>query len=54
MTLRLTDVAQQVISAEQTAFMKNRYIMEGVVVLHETLNEMHRKKIVLCDDQNRF
>jgi hypothetical protein len=37
-------VAQKVISPFQTAFIHGRNIMEGVIVLHETLHEMHRKK----------
>jgi hypothetical protein len=41
---RLTKVAHKVISLTQTAFLPGRNIMEGVVVLHETLHEMHRKK----------
>jgi hypothetical protein len=37
-------VAQKVISPFQTAFIHGRNIMEGVIALHETLHEMHRKK----------
>ena len=29
----------------QTAFMQGRYILDGVVTLHETIHEMHRKKL---------
>jgi hypothetical protein len=29
----------------QTAFMPGRHIIERVVVLHETIHELHRKKI---------
>jgi len=29
----------------QTAFMPDRNILEGVVVLHETLHEIHTKKL---------
>jgi hypothetical protein len=28
----------------QTAFIKGRYIMEGVSVLHEVLNDVHKKR----------
>ncbi|KAL5660028.1 hypothetical protein ACJX0J_027153 [Zea mays] len=28
----------------QTAFMRGRNILEGVVILHETIHELHRKK----------
>ena len=37
-------VAHKVISPTQTAFLPSRNIMEGVVVLHETIHELHRKK----------
>ncbi|WVZ67109.1 hypothetical protein U9M48_016236 [Paspalum notatum var. saurae] len=42
---RLDRVANNIIRPTQTAFMSGRYIMEGVVILHETLHEMHRKKL---------
>jgi uncharacterized protein (DUF952 family) len=29
----------------QTAFMSRRHIFEGAVVLHETIHELHRKKL---------
>jgi hypothetical protein len=37
-------IAQKVINPTQTAFLPGRNIMEGVVILHKTLNEMHQKK----------
>ena len=37
-------VAQKVIRSSQTAFLPGRFIMEGAVVLHETIHELHRKK----------
>jgi len=43
-TNRLNKVAQTVVSPMQTAFMPGRNIMEGVVVLHETIHELHNKK----------
>jgi ribosomal protein L21E len=43
-TNRVTQVAQKVISPSQTTFLLGRNIMEGVIVLHETIHEMHRKK----------
>ena len=43
-TNRISVVAQKVISPTQTAFFPGRNIMEGVVVLHETIHELHRKK----------
>jgi hypothetical protein len=43
-TNRLSKVAQTVVCPSQTAFMPGRYIMEGVVILHETIHELHTKK----------
>ena len=43
-TNRILVVAQIVISPTQTTFLSGRNIMEGVVVLHETIHELHRKK----------
>ena len=41
----MTSVAHNVIRPSQTAFMPGRHILEGVVVLHETIHELHRKKM---------
>ena len=41
---RLNPVIGKVIKFSRTAFLKNRFIMEGVVVLHETLNDLHVEK----------
>ena len=41
---RLEKTAEKVISPVQTAFIKGRFIMEGVLILHETLNTIHTKK----------
>ena len=43
-TNRLLTVAQKVINPTQTAFLPGCNIMEGVIILHETLHELHRKK----------
>ena len=43
-TNRLNKVAQAVVSPTQTAFMPGRNIMEGVVILHEIIHELHTKK----------
>jgi hypothetical protein len=43
-TNRISQVATKVISPTQTTFLPGRNIMEGVIVLHETIHEMHRKK----------
>jgi hypothetical protein len=38
-------VAQKSIQPSQTTFMSGRNIMDRVVILHETIHEMHRKKL---------
>jgi hypothetical protein len=43
-TNRLNKVAKTVVSQTQTAFIPGRNIMEGVVILHETIHELHTKK----------
>jgi hypothetical protein len=44
LTNGLTLVAHKVIHLSQTAFLPGRNNMEGVIVLHETIHELHRKK----------
>jgi phosphate starvation-inducible protein PhoH len=44
-TLRINLIAYKVISPTQTAFMRGRNILEGVVILHETVHELHPKKL---------
>jgi hypothetical protein len=41
----MNSVADNIISPTQTAFMKGRNILEGVVILHETIHELHRKNL---------
>ena len=41
---RLSKVVNPIISPIQTAFVKGRYIMEGVVILHEAINSIKMKK----------
>jgi hypothetical protein len=41
---RVSSIACKVIKPSQTAFLPGRYILEGVVILHETIHELHRKK----------
>ena len=43
-TNRLNKLAQTMVSPTQTAFMPGRNIMEGVVILHKTIHELHTKK----------
>ena len=42
-TIRVNLVADDIISPSQTAFMRGRNILEGAVILHETVHELHRK-----------
>src|SRR6266508_2480314 len=44
-TNRVNRVADKVISPTQTAFLQGRNILESVVILHETIHELHRKKL---------
>ncbi len=44
-TNRITTVAHKVIRPTQTRFLPDINIMEGVVILHETVHELHTKKI---------
>jgi hypothetical protein len=41
---RLTPIAGNIVSGSQTAFIKGRNILEGVVTLHEVLHELKRTK----------
>jgi hypothetical protein len=41
----ITRMAQKIIKPTQTAFIPGRNILEGVVVLHETIHELHSKKL---------
>jgi mannosylglycoprotein endo-beta-mannosidase len=44
-TIRLNFVAHHVVRPSQTSFMQGRNILDGVVILHETVHELHRKKL---------
>jgi hypothetical protein len=44
-TMRLTPFADKLISKNQTAFIPGTYILEGVIILHETLHELRVKKM---------
>jgi hypothetical protein len=44
-TNRIVKIAETIISPTQTAFMPGRHILEGVVILHETIHELHTKKL---------
>jgi hypothetical protein len=38
-------IAHKVIRSTQTTFIPGRNILEGVVISHETIHELHRKKM---------
>jgi hypothetical protein len=44
-TNRMTGVATKLINPSQMAFIPGRNIMEGVVILHETIHEIQRKQM---------
>ncbi|WVZ83656.1 hypothetical protein U9M48_030783 [Paspalum notatum var. saurae] len=44
-TNRIIKVARKIIRPSQTAFLPGRNILEGDVVLHETLHELHKKNL---------
>ena len=41
---RLSKIIKPIILPTHTAFIKGRYIMEGIVILHEALNSIHHHK----------
>jgi hypothetical protein len=53
-TNRISTIAQKIIGPTHTAFIPGRNIMEGVVVLHETIHELHRKKQNGGNSQDRL
>ena len=44
-TIRLNSLADHVVRPSQIAFMQSRNILDGVVILHETVHELHGKKL---------
>jgi hypothetical protein len=44
-TIRLNSIADQVVRPSKTAFMQGKYILDGIVTLHDTINELHRKRL---------
>lgn len=41
MTIRLTKVVQRIVAPTQSTFIKDRYILESVVVAHELIHSIH-------------
>jgi hypothetical protein len=44
-TNRMTEEVQVVVRPTQTTFMSGRNILEGVMILQETIHELNRKKM---------
>jgi hypothetical protein len=44
-TIRLNPVADHVVRPPEAAFMQGRNILNGIVTLHETIHELHSKKL---------
>ena len=44
-TNHINTVSDHVISMTQSAIMEGRNILEGVVILHETIHEVHQKNL---------
>jgi hypothetical protein len=44
LTLRLGKIANRLISPQQSAFIRGRYILESVVVAHEVVHNIHKRK----------
>ena len=44
LTFRLSRIAQRLRNANQCAFIKGRYILESIVVAHEIVHSLHKKK----------
>jgi hypothetical protein len=44
LTMRLTPFAGKLISETRTTFIPGRYILEGIIILHETLHELRVSK----------
>lgn len=44
-TNRISSVADHLVNPTQTAFMRRRNILDAVVIIHETVHEIHRKKL---------
>jgi hypothetical protein len=41
---RLVVISGKIVKKSQTAFIKGRFILDGVVCLHEILNDIHKNK----------
>jgi hypothetical protein len=46
LTLRLERVTQRLVAREQSAFIRERYILESVVIAHEVVHSIHKAKLL--------
>lgn len=46
-TTRFSSVAHTVVRPKQTAFMLGCNILDGVIILHETIHELRTKKLIV-------
>lgn len=44
LTIRLSKIAGKIINEQQTTFIPGRYILDGMLVVHEALHELKSKK----------
>jgi hypothetical protein len=44
LTDKITPIADNIISESQTAFIKGKNILEGVVILHEVMHELRTRR----------
>jgi hypothetical protein len=56
--IRLNTVVDHVVRPSQTAFMQGTNILDGVVILHEAMHELHKENlngiILKLDFQNSY
>jgi hypothetical protein len=45
LAIRLGLIIHKVIADTHAAFIRDRFIMVGIVILHETIHEIHHKKM---------
>jgi hypothetical protein len=42
--IRINSVVDHIVGPTQTVFMRGRNILEGLIILHEIVHELHHKK----------
>jgi hypothetical protein len=54
MSNRIAPIGHRIISMNQTAFIKSRFILESVVAAHEVIHEVHSKKTLWSSFKTRL